>query len=372
MSPVVPASDEVVTSDEQSAVSAPVSQPSPPAAESDISAGCANGSGPQQNGARSPVVSQPDATVEGWTLHARGLTDDPITLELRHPLKAKGKWERFRENAKDLGPLITGIASAVIAALVFYYGYQINQRQVAAQEAMANTQKSQADTARSDLQLKILSEFGKSLAELSAPDEKTKTLAAIRFVQYKTNALTAIQPALGVKEADIRLGAVTVIVHVFQSGSVSRPDVLTSLLQSFKAGNAYTRIGIFETFIELDRRLSAAESTRITQFLVTNLKTETTCSTPEEGEVLQQAALFLGLWPSSDSADLLLKIGGNPTCARPAIQALDNVVKVGENLDAQQRQSIVDKLQAMAINAPDDRKPQIAAVLDSFRKMNNR
>jgi len=370
MSPVEPASDEVVTSDERPAVTAPGPQPSPPPAEADTSAGSASSNGSQQNGADSRVRSQPD--TEAWTLEARSVTDDLITVKLRHAPNDKTNWARFRENVKDLGPPITGIASVAIAALVFYYGYQINKRQAVTQEAQAATQKSQAETARSDLQLKILSEFSKSLADLSATDEKTKTLAAIRFVQYKADALAAIQPALGVKEPAIRSGATTVIVHLLESGSVSRDDLMSSLLEYFKAGNAYTRTAIFETFIGLDRRLSPAESTRITQFLVTNLKTETTCSTPEEAEVLQQAALFLGLWPSSNSADLLLKIGSNPTCARPAIQALDNVVKVGENLDPQQRQLIVDKLEAMAPNAPDDRKPQIAAALDSLRKMNNR
>lgn len=345
-------------------------QPSPPTAKSNAVADAAAHTGGQQNGADSPVGSQPDP--EAWTLEVRTVTDDLITAKLRHAHDHKTNWARFRENVKDLGSPITGLASAVIATLVFYYGYQINKRQAATQEAQAATQKSQADTARSDLQLKILSEFSNNLAALSATDEKTKTLAAIRFVQYKGEALAAIQPALGVKEPAIRSGATTVIVYLLESGSVSRDDLLSSLFEYFKAGNAYTRIAIFETFIGLDRRLSPVESARITQFLVTNLKTETTCPTPEEGEVLQQAALFLGLWPSSESADLLLKIGGNPTCARPAIQAVDNLVKVGEKLDAQGRQSIVDKLQLMTATAPDDRKPQIAAVLDSLRKMNNR
>lgn len=363
MSPVEPASHEVGTPDERPAVTAPGPQPPSPPANSHAATGSAGNNGNQQKGAGSPVGSEPD--TEAWTLEVRTVADDLITAKLRHAPNDKSNWTRFRENLKDLGPPITGIASALIAALVFYFGYQINKRQIATQEA-------QAETARGDLHLKILSEFSKNVADLTAADEKTRTLAAIRFVQYKADALAAIQPALGVKEPAIRTGATTVIVHLLESGSVSRDDLLSSLLEYFRAGNVYTRIAIFETFIGLDRRLSPAESARITQFLVTNLKTETTCATPEDGDVLQQAALFLGLWPSSDSADLLIKIGSNPTCVRPAIQALDNLLKVGEKLDAQGRQSIVDKLQLMNATAPDDRKPQIAAVLERLRKMNNR
>jgi len=323
---------------------------------------------PQQP-ARVAKDMKPGKNVDTWVLEPSILTDEKISFELRHLAEPKRKWTRFKDVVKDIGPPVTGLASLIIAALVFYYGNEINKRQAATQEAQAKTQQSQADTATRELRLKILSEFSKSLAELSASDEKTRTLAAINLGQYEREALPAIKPALGVEEDSIRKGAVTVIVQLFESEAVSREELMKSLLEYFHTRNAYMRMGILECFIQLGRRLSQDEASKVIGLLMNELNPRENCTRTEQVEVLREAGVFLGLWPSLESANLLLGIAKNTTCLRAQIQAVDNLCKVATAVQPERRKAIVADLRALVSGAPKLLTERIGFAVNSIEKM---
>lgn len=289
-----------------------------------------------------------------------------ISVLLQYPPSNQSSWARMKEFLKDIGPPLTGIASVAIAFLVFYFGNQINERQIELQKEQLKTQQSQALTADRDLQLKILGEFNNSLNDLSSTDKKTRTLAAIRFVQYEKNALPAIKPALGAGEDAVRRGAVSLVTQLFQSEAVSREEWLNSLLKQFDTRNTFMRIGVLESFIELDRRLFPDEAKKITQWFTEQLRPDSSCSTQEEDELFRQAAVFLGLWPSVESSNLLLAVASNRSCLRARIQAVDNLPKMTPVLSPDQRRTLTDDLQALMGDAPETLKERIVYAINNI------
>src|ERR1044072_7864720 len=100
------------------------------------------------------------------------LSSEKIAIEIHQPPDTRpvktSLWIRIGKGVwlfiKDLLP---PLSSAIIAFFVFYYGKQFNDRQAKSQEEASRSQSRQADTGQAELQLKILSDFTSSIAELT-------------------------------------------------------------------------------------------------------------------------------------------------------------------------------------------------------------
>jgi hypothetical protein len=291
------------------------------------------------------------------------LHDAPDTRP-RQTLRAigRGAWLFVKD-------VLPPIASVIIAAFVYYYGKQFNNRQATSQEEQTRTQAKQAETAQSELELKILSDFTSSITQLtdeSVEKDKTQTIAAIKFVQYGEKALPVIKIALGVEEDTVRKGATVVAVQMFQSEKIGRQKVLSELEEYFKTQNPYLRRGVLECFVKLEGQLSNDEVLKIVRLLKNNLDSQSGCYKAEEESVLLEAAVFLGGHASPDSKELLLKIAENRSCTKSRIQAIDSLAEVAQKLGQEDRESTVTRLQLLTNDAP---KPVLSRIRAAIQQI---
>jgi hypothetical protein len=302
-----------------------------------------------------------------------------IAIELHEPPDTRPKLQRVLRGIgrgvlfiKDVFP---PLASAIIAFFVLYYGKQFNDRAAKTQEDVASTQARQADTAKSELELKILSDFTGSLAQLtdeSAEAEKKQTLAAIKFVQYGEEVLPVIKIALGVEESSVRRGATVVVAQMFQSGRIDRVKLLHELKDYFKNQNAYLRRGVLECFVKLGDHLSGEEASEVVNLLKDDVDPRADCSKPEEENVLLEAAKFLRGRPSLDSKELLLRIAENRSCTKPRIQAVDNLPSVAAGLPLEGRNEIVARLRVLESDASKSFLLKIQAAIENIEATKGR
>ena len=290
---------------------------------------------------------------------------DPPDTKPRQGLRriGRGTWLFIKD-------VLPPLASVVIAVFVFYYGKKFNDRQATSQEEQTKTQAKQADTAQSELELKILSDFTSSIAQLTDEGEereKKQTLAAIRFVQYGEKALPVIKTALGVEENTVRKGASVVVVQMFQSGKIDRKKLLSELKEYFKTQNPYLRRGVLECFVKLEDHLSNEEAFEVVDLLKNYLNPQSDCSKSEDENVLLEAAVFLGGQASPDSEELLLKIAENRSCTKPRIQAIDNLPEVAAKLGHEQQQAIVARLQLLISDASNSLLPKITTAIQEIQ-----
>lgn len=268
--------------------------------------------------------------------------------------------------------ILPPLASALIAFFVFYYGKQYNDRQTVIQKEQSDTQLNQAETAESDLELKILSDFTNSLAQLTdeGPDGyRIQTIAAIKFVQYGEKALPIIKLALGVEEDTVRKGATVVVVQLFQSGKIDRHQLLAELNGYFKSSNPFLRRGVLECFVKLEDRLTNAEAISVVDLLQKYLNAQSDSSRIEDQGVLFEAAAFLGGQGSVESEELLLTIAENRSCTKPRIQAIDSLPEIADKLSPQQRQTILARLKGLLPDASSTLRPKIKLAIEQIQSM---
>jgi len=303
------------------------------------------------------------------------LPSDKIAIELHDPPDTRPKphlRKIVRGTLVFFRDILPPLASALIAFFVFYYGKQYNDRQTAIQKEQTDTQQKQAGTAKSDLELKILSDFTSSLAQLTdktADSYRIQTIAAIKFVQYGEKALPVIKLALGVEEDTVRKGATVVIVQLFQSGEIDRQKLLSELNGYFRSSNPYLRRGVLECFVKLEERLTNAEVVSVVNLLQNNLNAQSDYSRIEDQNVLSEAAVFLGGQGSVESEELLLKIAENRSCTKPRIQAIDSLPEIAEKLSPQQRHTILARLKGLLADAPGELKPRISLAIQQIQSM---
>jgi hypothetical protein len=295
-----------------------------------------------------------------------------IAIELHEPpdTKPRGGLRKLGRGIwlfmKDVLP---PLASVVIAVFVFYYGKKFNDRQAISQEEQTRTQARQADTAQSELELKILFDFTSSIAELtdeSTDKYKKQALAAIKFVHYGEKALPVIKIALGVEETTVRKGATVVVVQMYQSGNIGRKKLLAELMNDFQEQNPYLRRGVLECFVKLEDSLGE-DASEVVGLLQKHLDPQADCSSSKDDNVLLEAAVFLGGQPSPDSAELLLKILENRSCTNARIQAIDSMGEVAEKLGVEQRRAIVARLEPLTSDPSDRLLPKIRAAIKEIR-----
>lgn len=304
------------------------------------------------------------------------LPSEKIAIELHEPGDISTTQQKVGRGIwlfiKDVLP---PLASAIIAFFVFYYGKQFNDRAAKTQEDVATTQASQAATAQSELELKILSDFTSSIAELtdeSDKREKKQTIAAIKFVQYGERALPVIKIALGVEENTVRKGATVVVAQMFQAGKIDRKQLFHELKDYFTNQNAYLRRGVLECFVKLGDHLSSEEASGVVNLLKDHVDTQADCSKPEDENVLLEAAKFLEGRPSLDSKELLLRIAENRSCTRPRIQAVDNLPSVAERLPLEERNAIVARLRLLEPDASKSFLENIKAAVERIEAIKER
>jgi translation initiation factor 1 (eIF-1/SUI1) len=312
-------------------------------------------------------VADPSAPNQLLQLPSRlaiELHDAPDTKP-RQTLRAfgRGVWLFVKD-------VLPPLASVIIAVFVFYYGKQFNDRQAASQEEQTRTQAKQAETAESELELKILSDFTNSIAQLTdeSPEKyKVQTVAAIKFIQYGEKALPIIKIALGVEENTVRRGATVVAVQMFQSEKIGRKKLLSELEEYFKTQNPYLRRGVLECFVKLEDQLSNDEAIEVVGLLKNYLNPQSDCSKSEDDNAFFEAAVFLGGQASLDSQDLLLQIAENRSCTRARIQAVDSLPEVVKELRDEQRAKIVARLQLLTSGASNSLLKSIKATIHEIQ-----
>lgn len=261
--------------------------------------------------------------------------------------------------------VLAPLASVIIAIFVFYYGKQFNDRQVANQVESNKTQAQQAETARQDLQLKILADFTNSITQLTdqSPDgDKNQTIAAIKFVQYGEQALPVIKIAMGVADNTVRRGAAVVAVQMFQSEKVGRERMLKELMGDFKSNNPYLRRGVLECLVKLEDQLTKNEADNLVQLFKTELNPQADCSRDEDN-VLLEAAIFLDGQMSLASEELLIQIAENRSATKARIQAVDSLANVVRPLGDEERTKIAARLQPLTSDAGPDLLRSLTATL---------
>lgn len=305
-------------------------------------------------------------TPQKLILEVRQFPTEKIAVELHtapQPQSSQSLWKRFRDNIKDIGPFITGIASAVIAGLVLYYGYQFNDRQ-------AKTQAGQAETAKAELRLKVLTQFSSSIAELNSQDERTKTLAAIRIAQYGEEALPPIKLALGVEQSNIRRGAAEVIYEMFQGNTIEHEKLFAFLQEYIRSKNQYLRRGVLECFVRMEQDLDKEEGERAVKIIVDNIDPAARCSKDEDNQILTQAAVFFGNWPHPNSKDFLLKVASNRDCKVAQVQAIDMLPGVAKSLSREERMLIMIGLKNLEKDSANDGlKENVAGAIEAIQGM---
>lgn len=244
---------------------------------------------------------------------------------------------------KDFGPPLTGFATAAVAALVFYYGHQFQDRQ--------------ATTAADEAYLKILTEFSNSFEQLNNSNAATKTLAANRLALYGERALEPIKINLATEEKPVRDGAVLVVFQMFQAETVERSKLMDSLRGYFEKSNSpYLRTGVIECFLKIAQYLPDEEKRKVVAVLRDKLRPED-CTRKGEEETIENATIFLAYSPSRDSVELLLKIAGSDCKFEPRHYAIDSLPKAAAILTPPERTQLLKRLEEIRGRAPSELIP---------------
>jgi hypothetical protein len=290
---------------------------------------------------------------------------------------------------KDFGPPLTGFATAAVAALVFYFGRQTNQRQVEIQgqqveiakqqvkiaeqqarnaELQAKSAELQAKNAQEAFNLKFTAEFNDKFDTFNDKNDPGK-MEANRLAQYDERALEPLKIKLAMDKENIREGAAFVVFQMFQTETVERSRLHDVLLGYFeKSNNPYLRAGVVECYLKVVQDLSDEEKKRVVGLLRDKLRLDR-CDREEDEDFFKKAAMFLGHSPSRDSTDILLKIVGNNSCLRePRSYAIDNLPDAASALTPDERDAVMAALEQIKTNGDDELADSLQDAIKSLRE----
>jgi hypothetical protein len=148
---------------------------------------------------------------------------EPVTSLLQNLAKPRSG-SRLRGIVKDYSSLLTPILTALIAALVAFFGYEFD------------------DHVSRDTLDKITTEF------VRGNDDPNVT--AMKLASYGEKALPAVRMALGIQDPKLRNGAVKIAAQMYFTETVGRDRLTKSMLKYYD--NPVLRLGVLEWFSTIE------------------------------------------------------------------------------------------------------------------------
>lgn len=161
---------------------------------------------------------EPAATVQEANNSTQAPKSQPrtyrIELENIDSKKPPGTWQRVRENIKDV---LLPLAALAVTAITWYFGNQLNQRDLAAKTAESRN--------------KLLTEF-------TSEDPRERKRAAMFLAEQGKDALPTLYFALETDDKDFQASACDALKGVVRAGDThARANILARLLNDIKDGD---------------------------------------------------------------------------------------------------------------------------------------
>lgn len=293
------------------------------------------------------------------------LVAEGMLIKLREPppqvSSRRQKWNAFVQLAKDIGPLVTGVASilvgivaVIVTASVGFFNYQFNVNQAEA------TQRNLKTTA---------------LADFIEQDDGKRKLAALKLAAYGAEALPAVKLALGAPHDDIRSGGAQTGVALYQSRPDLRQALLAEMLNWFKESNPTLRLGVLEFYSGAALQLTAEERAAFFAELKLRLGQNANSCANETGAFVQQSVTFLAVGSFHETKELLLGIAQNCPHAAPeyagarnhAVNVLPIVVQQ-QRLPKNERDAVVSSLRNLKADASDELNSNIDTAIQKIEE----
>jgi hypothetical protein len=171
-----------------------------------------------------PAACAVGSTRDGLRLKV-SLEDVPesVTSLLQNLAKPRSE-SRLRGIVKDYSSMLTPLLTALIAALVAFFGYEFD------------------DHVSRDTLDKITTEF------VRGNDDPNVT--AMKLAAYGEKALPAVRMALGIQDPKLRNGAVKIAAQMYFTETVGRNSLTKSMLKYYD--NPVLRLGVLEWFSTIE------------------------------------------------------------------------------------------------------------------------